>query len=248
MTDLRLIDDYNRQQHLVQTHEGGPIERRQILHRRYFKPLNKPLLDVELRRRGTQSQLARYVADTETRPMYNSEMFDEGDIVPYMNDTPHEERTQPGHRYSDIWNYIRQHGIVVSCEVRWLQTIEHHDDPGYHLLAFVVKPIPEHQRQDGRRNLFPTTRTTNPWSSYHISICYGQDNVSNADMKYLVKKFDGKELHLQIRNNQGDERRSQGSLSLDPVRDPIASDPVVRRLWETGGEGHKKASGLHISL
>jgi hypothetical protein len=214
---------------------------------KYFKPLDRPLFELERRRRDTQAQLARYVADTETRPMYNSELFETGYVSPYMNDIPHEARTQPGQRYSDIWNYIRQHGIVVRCELRWLQSIESHANPGHHLLAFIVEPIPENQRQDGRRNLFPTVRTTNPWSKYHISICYAEDPISIADIRYLLKKFNGKVVHLRIRNEDGDQWRSQGSLSLDPARDPIASDPVVRRLWQNGGERHK-VGGIHISL
>ena len=222
MADLRLIENYG--------------------HHRHAKP-------IEQRRRDTQAQLARYVADTETRPIYNTDYedsgWDEDEIQPYMNDTPmraRQHRNERGEiRYEDIWHYIRIHGIWVSCEVRWLLTMEHHHDPDNHLLAIVVKPLP--QNRTVLANLFPTTRPINPWSPYHVSICNGRDNVNDRDIKYLVHKFHGEHFHLKIRNEAW---RSMGSLLLDPETDPIASDPVVRRLWRNGSQGHK--NGLHISI
>ena len=255
MTDLRLVDDYSRHQHLMRAPVRGHWEYRQVYHRHY-KPINQPLLEVEKRRRDTQAQLSRYVADTETRPIYNTDYensgWDEDEISPYMPDTPMrqrqhlDERGEPI-RYEDIWNYIRLHGILVRCEVRWLQTMEHHHNRGWHLLAIVVKPVSENRvdlRELNLRNRFPTMRTINPWAVYHVSICSGGDNVSDADMKYLLDKFHGREVRLRMVDNP---HRSMGSIALDPERDPIASDPVVRRLWSHGSQRHKKG-GLHLSI
>lgn len=210
MVDLRLVEDYGH---------------RRLSHR--LKEQRR-LEELERGRQLFLEQLGRY-KQSEERPTTNS-----SDGTPYMDDVPFRSR-----QHSDEWNYeylwkrIRDHGIRVHAEVRWLQLLETH--PTHQLLAIVVKPV--------EGEWFPLRRRPNPWSPWHISICYNTDPLSEADVRYVVKHFDNKFLHLQINWTQ---RRTGTSLELDPQRDPIASDPVVWRLFRNGYYGRKEH--LHISV
>jgi len=199
-------------------------------HRRLHHRLREQQGYEELERERLKNieQLERYKQSTE-RPTTNS-----SDGTPYMDDVPFRSR-----EYSDEWNYdylwqrIRDHGIQVRTHVRWLQLLETH--PDHQLLAIVVKP--------GEGEWFPLKRRPNPWSPWHISICFNTDPISEADVRYIHKRFDNKLLRLRINWTQ---RRTGTSLELDPQSDPIASDPVVWKLFKNGHYGKKEH--LHISV
>jgi hypothetical protein len=210
MTDLRLIEDYRHR----------PLPHRIRERHRYDELEQERLRGIE--------KLERY-KQSEERPVTNS-----SDGTPYMDDVPFKSR-----QHSDEWNYdylwerIRDYGIEVHAQVRWLALLE--TSPEHQLLAIVVKPV--------EGEWFPLKRRPNPWSPWHISICFNTDPITEADVRYIIKHFDNKVLHLRINWTQ---YRTGTSLELDRQRDPIASDPVVYRLFRNGFYGKK--DHLHISV
>ena len=153
-----------------------------------------------------------------------------------MLDPPWEARQHEGYDYKYLWKQIKEHGVRVRTLVKWGTTLERPLD--HQLLMIAVKPV------ETEGYYFPTARPPNPWSPWHVSICFNTDPHTPQDIHYIVKHFDNKTLHLRIRNT---EHPTGTSLELDPENDPIASDPVVRRLFLSGSYGWKEG-GIHISL
>jgi hypothetical protein len=210
MIDLRLVEDYGH------THLPHRLREQQGYE------------EFKRERRRHIEQLERYKQSDE-RPTTNS-----SDGTPYMDDVPFRTREHSEEwNYEYLWNRIRDRGVGVRTQVRWLQLLETH--PEHQLLAIVVKP--------NEGEWFPLKRRPNPWSPWHISICYNTDPISEADVRYVHKHFNNKLLRLRI---IWTERRTGTSLELDPQRDPIASDPVVSRLFKNGSYGWK--GHLHISV
>ena len=185
---------------------------------------------LERQRRRAIEQTERYIRATD-RPTHNSEREE-----PYMNDNEWWERGHDGFTYDFIHRRIRERGVWVRTRVQWMTTMETATE--YQLLAITVKPMTEHGEY------FPTRRPTNPWSPYHVSICFSTDPHTPQDIHYIVERFDNKTLHLQVVPSDGP---TGTMLQLDPERDPIASDPVVRKLF-FAGYYRNKHGGIHISM
>ena len=172
----------------------------------------------------------RYRQATD-RPTHNSEAEE-----PYMNSNEWTDRLHEGFDYEYLHKRIRDNGIWVRTRVQWLTTMEQNTQ--YQLLAITVKPMTEHGEY------FPTRRSPNPWSPYHVSICFNTDPHTSEDIDYLIKHFHNKALHLQVVPSGG---ITGTMLQLDPARDPIASDPIVRNLFYNGYYRNKHG-GIHISM
>ena len=170
----------------------------------------------------------RYRQATD-RPTYNSE-----EAEPYMNSSEWNERQHEGFDYEYLHKRIRDNGIWVRTRVQWLTTMEQNTQ--YQLLAITVKP--------DHGEYFPTRRSPNPWTAYHVSICFNTDPHTPQDIHYIVERFDNKTLHLQIVPSG---RITGSMLQLDPDRDPIASDAIIRKLFYNG-YFRNKHGGIHISM
>ena len=181
-------------------------------------------------RQDIVDQTERYRQATD-RPTHNTEADE-----PYMNSNDWSERQHEGFDYEYLHRRIRDNGIWVRTQVKWLTTMERPTE--YQLLAIVVKPLREYDQY------FPTRRSPNPWSPYHVSICFNTDPHTPQDIHYLVKHFDNKTLQLRAVQSGG---ITGSMLQLDPATDPIASDPIVRKLFYDGYY-RNKAGGIHISM
>ena len=147
-----------------------------------------------------------------------------------------------------------QHGIVVKTQVKWdvpVWTPRSQVDSRNPLLVISMRPLED----EGWH--FPYTRPREPLDDeWHFSIIHKNEFDTNytpdhqeALLAHLTKHFQNKRLHLHFRPPVGDEGTPETAtgLQMDERRDPIASDPIVRRLRETPGNRHATRP-YHITI
>ena len=157
----------------------------------------------------------------------------------YMIDQSTDVREHPGFPPRGVGGMLSRRGLWVRATVRFDPPLgsdpAHPGDPHDPLLVIRTLPLPG--------QYFPYTRASNPWQTWHVSLCYKSERgaYTEEDLGYLVRKFDNRDLHIQF------SRISNYITSgdLDEDNDTIASDPVVQRIHAASWCGRKP---LHISF
>jgi len=147
-----------------------------------------------------------------------------------------EQRMPPDDEYDERKDTLLKVGIKVRTRVRWSHLVH---PPS---LMIYVDALPENEQPEvwvpergttdrfrRRHSRWTSEATTNPAIHRHITICNANDIQHFEHWQYklyhIYAKFDDKVLWLYPNHIT-----SGSTLELDPVRDPIASDPVVQEL------------------
>jgi hypothetical protein len=180
---------------------------------RLAHPLPQQQVDervAELMQEWTAEQQDRYDTYDTARQFY----ADWPDMAPHIR-----KATDANTR----WDNLNRRGIWVDTRLAWSLW-----DPTNPLLCILTFPYDETCQ-------FLHRTPPNTLQMWHVSLCYGKQNVTIEDMRHLVERFDNRTMQLwgRVRSN---------AYYLDPTHDPIASDPIVQRLEATIGKG------IHISM
>ena len=210
-----------------------------------------------LRLRPAMSRMLGDIMERDRRVARNEiDPYDEGQERTWESRMPAQDE------YNERRQALLDVGIKVRTRVRWGHLMH---PPS---LMIYVDALPEREQPEAwipepgttnrfrsRHTRWTSEATTNPAVHRHITICTA-DDIQHFEhwrykLYYIYAKFDDKEVWLYPNNIT-----SGSTLELDPVRDPIASDPIVQELhsrtvkWNQQDDGSwtSRVAPLHISM
>jgi len=146
---------------------------------------------------------------------------------PYGRDLEWEERMPSDNEYWERVETLKAIGIKVRTTCKWGVLF------ATPMFMLDVEPLAGqeqvHDRMRNRYSRWTSERPSNELVHRHITIIDADKLITVPDWQrkllYIYQKFNHKNLWLYT------ERITTGSnLNLDPERDPVASDPVIKEL------------------
>lgn len=164
--------------------------------------------------------------------------------------------------FESIYEHIRENGIDVITQVKWL--VPYEEKPGFDHLPDPTKPqVPLENPmlaitvEPARGEVFPVARYRSPNEHFHCSLAHYWDlgpNIykPNDLIEHLLWAFDNKTIHLEMnKNTHASYTNDWGgigwstTLELDEEKDPIATNRWAR--WAKR-QGRYRNRNWHISL